>query len=415
MDFAIPSAVKVSWPNIGIWLVLSAFCALGGCRERSAEKAEALVLDEKALGVATRALTTYADIAFATYSDAAQGANGLLTAVDAFTASPSAQSLNAARQAWIASRKPYLQSETFRFYDGPIDRVETLVNTWPIDESYVEAGVAGKAPGILENAAKYPTLTPDLLASLNAKEGETSISTGYHVIEFLLWGKDTRVDGPGDRPFSDFVASGEGAELAQRRALYLHVASELLLRQLEEVRDAWDPSRPDSYRKKFLALPPKEALGLVVKGMGSLSGPELSGERLTVPYETKDQENEHSCFSDTTSSDVAHDALGIENVGLGRYQRVNGEVVKGTSLVDLIATRDRALSERLKADLARSVAAARAIPSPFDQAILGTDDSAGRAKIWATIQALQRQTETLADVASSFDLRVTLAAPRARQ
>ena len=149
--------------------------------------------------------------------------------------------------------------------------------------------------------------------------------------------------------------------------------------------------------------------------MGSLSGPELSGERLTVPYETKDQENEHSCFSDTTSSDIAHDALGIENVGLGRYQRVNGEVVKGTSLVDLIATRDRALSERLKADLARSVAAARAIPSPFDQAILGTDDSAGRAKIWATIQALQRQTETLADVASSFDLRVTLVAPRARQ
>lgn len=389
--------------------------ALAGCRERSAEKAEVLVLDEKALGVAKRALTTYADIAFASYSDAARGAKALLDAVDAFTAAPSASGLATAREAWVAARKPYLQTETFRFYDGPIDRVETLVNTWPIDESYVEAGVAGKAPGILENTAKFPTLTADLLASLNAKEGETSISTGYHVIEFLLWGKDTRADGPGERPYTDFVASGQNAELARRRALYLHVASGLLLRQLEEVRDAWDPSRSDSYRAKFLGLPAKEALALVVKGMGALSGPELSGERLTVPYETKDQENEHSCFSDTTSSDVAYDALGIENVALGRYVRASGEVVKGTSLVELIATHDRALSERLKADLGRSVAAARAIPSPFDQAILGTDDSPGRAKIWATIQALQRQTETLADVASTFDLRVTLAAPRARQ
>jgi putative iron-regulated protein len=153
---------------------------------------------------------------------------------------------------------------------------------------------------------------------------------------------------------------------------------------------------------------------LVVKGMGSLSGPELSGERLTVAYETKDQENEHSCFSDTTSSDIGFDALGIENVGLGRYARVNGELVKGTSFIELVQSRDRALAERLKAALSSSVVAARRIPTPFDQAILGADDAPGRVRIWATIQALQRQTETLAEVASTFDLRVTLVAPRGR-
>ncbi|HET9934460.1 MAG TPA: imelysin family protein [Polyangiaceae bacterium] len=399
----------------GTWVLLSAALALLGCRERSAEKTEPLAFDEKALALGKQALTTYADIAFAAYSDAANGAKELLVAVDAFTGAPSSETLQAARQAWIAARKPYLQTEVFRFYDGPIDSVETLVNTWPIDESYVEAGVAGKAPGILENIDKYPTLTPELLASLNAKEGETSISTGYHVIEFLLWGRDTRADGPGDRPYTDFVTSGTNGELARRRAVYLHIASELLLRQLEEVRDAWDPARADRYRTKFLSLSAKEGLGLVVKGMGSLSGPELSGERLTVPYETKDQENEHSCFSDTTSSDVAFDALGIENVGLGRYVRVNGDVVKGTSLIEFIAAHDRNLSERLRAELGSSVAAARAIPSPFDQAIVGTDDAPGRTKIWATIQALQRQTDTLAQVASAFDLRLSLAAPRTRQ
>lgn len=396
--------------SVALLLVL----ALAGCRDRVREKPAARGLDQQLQGVAARALTTYADIAFAAYSDAAEEAKRLLTAVDAFAAAPSDASLQAARAAWIRAREPYLQTEVFRFYDGPIDRVETLVNTWPIDESYVEAGVAGAIPGILEDTKKYPALTPELLASLNAKQGETSISTGYHVIEFLLWGRDTHADGPGARPASDFVVSGEGAELARRRATYLHGASDLLVRHLQEVRDAWEPSRTDSYRAKFLRLPAHEALGLVVKGMGSLSGPELSGERLTVPYETKDQENEHSCFSDTTSSDIVFDALGIENVGLGRYERVNGERVMGTSLLELIAARDPSLAARLKRELALSVAAARSIPTPFDQAILGGDDAPGRTKIWATIQALQRQTETLAEVASVFDLRVSLGTPRAR-
>lgn len=389
-------------------------CAAGGCRERAAEKAVSAPLDAKLSDLARQAMRSYADIALAAYTDSASEAKKLLATVDDFSSAPSAERLAAAKAAWSAARKPYLQTEVFRFYDGPIDRVETLINTWPIDESYVEAGIAGKSPGILENAEKYPTLTPDLLASLNAKEGETSISTGYHVIEFLLWGRDTRADGPGDRPYTDYVAGNAGVALAQRRALYLHIACELLLRELEEVRAAWDPETPGNYREHFLKLPPKEALALIVKGMGSLSGPELSGERLTVPYETKDQENEHSCFSDTTSSDIAFDALGIENVGLGRYTRVAGQTLTGVGLVELIRARDEALGQRLKKELGESVAAARSIPTPFDQAILGADGTPGRRAIWATIQALQHQTETLAEVAASFDLRVTLAAARAR-
>jgi putative iron-regulated protein len=358
---------------------------------------------------------TYADIAFAAYGDAVSEAKKLLAAADDFTAAPSAERLAFAKAAWIAARKPYLQTEAFRFYDGPIDKVETRINTWPIDEAYVEAGIAGKTPGIIEDTTKYPALTAKLLAALNAKEGETSISTGYHVIEYLLWGRDTRADGPGDRPYTDYVAEKGEPALAQRRAMYLHVACELLLRDLEEVEDEWDPAKAGNYRERFLRLAPKEALALILKGMGSLSGPELSGERLTVPYETKDQENEHSCFSDTTSSDIAFDALGIENVGMGRYTRLDGRSVSGAGLVSLVSERDAALGQRLKAELARSLASARSIPTPFDQAIVGADGTAGRTAIWSTIQALQRQTETLAEVAAAFDLRVTLAAPRANR
>jgi len=391
-----------------------AACALAGCRERAAEKARPAAFTPELAALASKALTTYADLAFAGYADSAEQAKKLLSAVDALSEAPSQVSLAAARRAWIAARKPYPQTEVFRFYDGPIDRVETLVNTWPIDESYVEASLEGQQPGILENTKDYPALTADLLASLNLKQGETSISTGYHVIEFLLWGRDTRADGPGDRPYTDFSPKQAGNALAQRRGVYLHLACELLLRELEEVRDDWDPRRTGNYRERFLRLPVRDALALVVKGMGSLSGPELSGERLSVPYETKDQENEHSCFSDTTHSDVALDALGVENVCLGRYTRVDGSVVSGPSLCEVIGARDRALGERLKAELSRSVAAAGSIPAPFDQAILGTDEAPGRRAIWATIQALQRQTDTLSDVAALFDLRVSLASLRKR-
>jgi putative iron-regulated protein len=385
------------------------------CRERGREKAVSAAFDAKLSSLSREVSKSYADIAFAAYADAANEAKKLLAAADDFTAAPSAERLAVAKAAWIAARKPYLQTEVFRFYDGPIDKVETRINTWPIDEGYVEAGIAGKTPGIIEDTTKYPALTAELLAALNAKDGETSISTGYHVIEYLLWGRDSRADGPGDRPYTDYVAEKGDSTLAQRRGTYLHVACELLLRDLEQVVDEWDPARAGNYRERFLRLAPKEALAVIVKGMGSLSGPELSGERLTVPYETKDQENEHSCFSDTTSSDIAFDALGIENVGMGRYTRVDGRTVNGIGLVSLVSERDATLGQRLKAELARSVASARSIPTPFDRAIVGADGTPGRTAIWSTIQALQHQTETLAEVAAAFDLRVTLAAPRVKR
>lgn len=407
---------------LALWL--SALLAFSCQRDRSEQKAASAPLsaDERALGA--RALSNYADVAFQTYGDAAETARLLLSQVDRFLAAPSAQSLAETRAAWSTARRPYQQSEAFRFYDGPIDRVETQINTWPIDESYVEAGNPAAKPGIIEDVAAYPLISPALIGKLNASEGETSISTGYHVIEFLLWGRDTRADGPGDRPFTDYVTARSNAatpdeasqapkSVAARRGRYLRAAAELLLGQLVEVRDAWAPGVADNYRSKFLRLPPSEALGLAIKGMGSLSGPELSGERLTVPYETKDQENEHSCFSDTTQLDLAHDALGIENVCLGRYRREGAAPLSGPGLCDLIALRDPALAQRLKQELSASVQATQRIPAPFDQAILGPDSAPGRQAIHSAIEALQRQTETLAKVAAIFDIRLSLADPRA--
>lgn len=408
--------------RLSAFLLLGASLAVGCQREPKPEEPAANAISAAEQALAVRAQQSYADLAHAIYGDATESASSLLAELDRFLAAPSAEGLERARVAWIAARPSYQQSEVFRFCDGPIDRFETRINTWPIDESFVELGSAAGKPGIVEDFRTYPEISAALLGQLNLGEGETSVTTGYHVVEYLLWGRDTHADGPGDRSFEDYVRidgkekrGAPAVSLAARRASYLRAATELLRQELGEVRDAWAPGIAGNYRAKFLDLPSTTALGLMIKGMGSLSGPELSGERLTVPYETKDQENEHSCFSDTTELDISNDALGVENVCLGRYRRRSGELFRGTGVCDVIALRDPTLASRLKRELAASVEAARHIPAPFDQAILGDDAAPGRQAIRATISALQRQTESLAQVAALFDLRVSLAQPRARQ
>jgi putative iron-regulated protein len=361
-----------------------------------------------------RALKTYADIAQAGYDDATLGAHKLVRAIDGLLAEPSAATLNAAREAWLSARTSYVQTEVYRFYDGPIDAVELLVNTWPIDEAYVEAQAEGSPPGIIEDLTRYPELTRELIVSLNAKEGETSIATGYHVIEFLLWGRDLRRDGPGARPYTDYVSAPtdpHAAALAERRGRYLKLAAELLADELGNVANAWR-NQPGTYRSAFLSKPPLEALALVLKGMGSLSGAELAGERLTVAYETKNQENEHSCFSDSTHLDLAGDVLGIQNVCAGRYRGTNGTELVGFGTCELIGRYDAALGKTLTSQIATSLAAVRAIPPPFDTAILGTDDAPGRRAIARSIAALQAQTRTLGQAAAAMQLMTPAREPR---
>ncbi|MFP3570538.1 imelysin family protein, partial [Paraburkholderia sp. SIMBA_030] len=62
----------------------------------------------------------------------------LQTAVDAFLAQPNDETLKAAKEAWFASRVPYLQSEAFRFGNTIIDDWEGQVNAWPLDEGLID-------------------------------------------------------------------------------------------------------------------------------------------------------------------------------------------------------------------------------------------------------------------------------------
>jgi putative iron-regulated protein len=358
----------------------------------------------------TAVVAHYAALVEAGYQDALAGALDLQQAVAAFAARPSAAGLEAARKSWLAAREWYGQTEAFRFYGGPIDDdhgPEGRMNSWPIDEAYVD-GVEGR-PGVgLVNDRKLP-ITKTNLARYNERGGEENICAGWHAIEFLLWGQDLSESGPGQRAFEDFV-DGK-APNADRRRQFLAVAGELLVDDLRSLVGAWAPGARN-YRERF-ERGELESLRKIIVGLGSLSRGELAGERMEVALNTQDQEDEHSCFSDNTHRDIVSNALGIENVWLGRFVRRDGGTLQGPSLRDLVATADAALATRVTQQIAASVAAARAIRPPFDREIVGGRDAPGRLRVQATIDSLVAQSKGLVEAASALGItRLTLVQPQ---
>ena len=99
----------------------------------------------------------------------------------------------------------------------------------------------------------------------------------------------------------------------------------------------------------------------MLTGMGSLSYGELAGQRIRLGLMLNDPEEEHDCFSDNTHNSDYYDALGIQNVYLGSYTRVDGSTVSGPSLSELVATADPAVDGQLRAELAATMVAMSAI------------------------------------------------------
>lgn len=352
----------------------------------------------------------YAVLVHANYEDSLLGARAMQQAIAAFVAAPSAETLAEARKRWLAAREFYGQTEAFRFYGGPIDNdkgPEGRINAWPMDESFVD-GVQGKPGSGLIGNRKF-VISKKNLAAQNERGGEENIATGWHAIEFLLWGQDLSETGPGDRSFEDFV-DGK-APNADRRRQYLTVVTELLVDDLAGLVKAWAPATPGNYRARF-EQGGKESVRKILVGLGSLSRGELAGERLEVALNSQDQEDEHSCFSDNTHRDAVNNAKGIENVWLGRYVRADGSTLQGASLRELVAAKDAALAERSTRQIAASVAAAEGIQAPFDREIVGGKDAPGRQRIQKTIASLTQQSKDFVAAANAVGItKLTLVQP----
>lgn len=343
----------------------------------------------------------HARLVHATYADSVAGAQLVAQAIAALVAAPSASTLQAARAAWTQARQTYGQSEAFRFYGGPIDAEdgpEARINAWPLDEAYIDSVAERPGSGFINN----PTIRLDKasLAAMNERHGEENIATGWHAIEFLLWGQDERDDGPGQRPPEDFI-DGKAPNAARRRQA-LTVMMALLLDDLNSVLAAWAPGAKN-YRADF-ERGGLESVRKIIVGLGTLSRGELAGERIEVALASRQQEDEHSCFSDTTHHDIVANALGLLNVWQGRYQRVDGSRLQGPGLLHLVERVDAKLAQRIDRQMQQSLRLAQAIPAPFDQQIRASN-KAGRARLKALADSLSAQARDLARAAQGLGLQ----------
>ncbi len=370
----------------------------------------------------------YAEIAHANYEDALITAKALDKSINDFLAAPSEEGLKAARKAWIDARPFYQQTEHYRFGNPVVDDWEGKVNAWPLDEGlidYVDASygvesdenpayvanvIANKTIEINGETIDASAITPDFLENKLQEAGgiEANVATGYHAIEFMLWGQDLNGTGAGagNRPYTDYDTENCTNGNCDRRAEYLKAASALMVSDLEYIVKAFEP---DGEAAKVLTEDPQQGLTAILTGMGSLSYGELGGERTKLGLLLHDPEEEHDCFSDNTHNSHYYDIVGIVTGFNGTYTRADGTVMTGPSIKALLEEKAPDVAAELEGKLAATMQAAEVMKTrgdtveAYDQMIAEGNEE-GSAVIQAVVDGLVGQTRSIERAVLALDL-----------
>jgi putative iron-regulated protein len=343
-----------------------------------------------------KVVDTYANIAHAMYEDSLIAAETLKAAVDNLVANPSRASLLRARAAWVAARQPYQQTEGFRFGNAAVDDWEGKVNAWPLDEGlidYVDASYGKESQdnplytaNVIANTklrlggktVDATKITPELISGKLHEAGgvEANVASGYHAIEFLLWGQDLNGTGPGagNRPHTDFDPKNCTHGNCDRRAQYLTAATDLLISDLKEIVAQWAPGGD---ARKAVTADPAKGVGAIVTGLGSLSYGELAGERIKLGLMLHDPEEEHDCFADNTHNSHYYDQVGMMSIYAGRYARIDGSVVQGESLADLIKAKDAKVAAKIDTAMGATLASMQVMKDTADRRVMAYDQMIG--------------------------------------
>jgi putative iron-regulated protein len=450
----------------------------GGSGGSSSSSATAINIEKAQL-----VLNTNADIALATYTDSVETAKTLRAALITFKNDSTEENLTAAKTAWLVAREPYGQTEVYRFRNSPVDSldVEGDLNAWPLGEAlidYVNTGNDGDdfdndQIGVTEhgfgdditavidvtNASSQAgntntiigntdiVIDDTLLAKGLAAEDEHDVISGYHAIEFLLWGQDLNNDAGttakndreeavkteavktaadpintfaagGQRPLTDFTTDTH----ADRRHAYLEVVVNKLIADLELVQAEWAKGSTTNYRAEFTTITneadAKQKLTEILTGMGTLSEGELAGERMQIAFSSNSQEDEHSCFSDNTHRDIWLNAEGVSNSFYGSYagydSTLDGTDNETTNAIDGYGI-DEYLTEVGLTGIAVETKAALVLTeinynlidasarngAPFDVLIMSATEENPVAK---TIKSLNAQSRLIQDTANQLGL-----------
>jgi len=354
-------------------------------------------------------IMSYTDLIHRSYDASYKKAVVMQKAIDALLAKPDAKTLAAARNAWLDAHITYSLTEAYRFYEGPIDFAknaegdegpEGRLNAWPLNEAFIDYVEGNPKAGIINDPSIK--ITEKSIRERDQAADEKDVATGFHAVEFLLWGQDLSETGPGNRPATDYIA---GKDNDDRRRLYLTTITSGIVDDLLWLTAQWDITLGNTYIHKFVALDQREALGRILTGMANLAGSELAIERMSVALESGDQEDETSCFSDNSHKVFIADHDSVKNIWFGTY----GDW-KGAGIVGLVTRVNPDLAKRVTAQMTKTTAALAAIPHPIDHNVLGTPKgSEGRKKMEAAVEDLIAEGKLIVEVGQALGITITVA------
>ena len=306
------------------------------------------------------------DVIISTYADLDTKAGLLFNTLNNLEANPTAQNLEAARQAWRDARRPWELSEGFLY--GPVDTkgLDPALDSWPVNQTDLD----------------------NVLASSNALtvayvDGLDGTLRGFHTIEYLLFGLN------GDKLVADFTA---------RQFEYLSACGESLKNTTALLLGGWQPN-DGNFVKNFkqagttASIYPsqKAVLEEIVNGLVAIAD-EVANGKINEPFAQQNVTLEESRFSANSKADFADNIRSIQNVWLGTHLNVNG-----SGISKLVSSKNAALDAKVKQQVSETIAAIEGIEGTFTSAIFNSP---------ATVQTAQQAVRELLDTLQSEVLPV---------
>ena len=372
-------------------------------------------------------LVNYSNIAEAKYKDALILAKEMHSSIEKFMNNTNESNFIDVKDSWLKARTIYQQTEVFRFGNPLVDDWEGKVNAWPLDEGLIDyvdntnyypsendfsnfnviANKKLKVEGELIDAS---VINPKLLSNKLHEIGgnEANVATGYHAIEFLLWGQDLNGNesGSGNRPYTDFDLEACTNDNCDRRREYLVAASQLLIEDLQYIQSVWSP---EGQARLDLLNDQKNGLKRILIGMGSLSYGELAGERMKLGLMLHDPEEEHDCFSDNTHNSHYYNVVGINNVFLGKYKSLDGKVVSGPSISSLLSEVDNGLNKKTKKSIKNTLKSMKKIVKSANKGVtydmlIAEGNEKGNQLIQNAVDSLIKQSKNIELAAAALNI-----------
>ena len=372
-------------------------------------------------------LVNYSNIAEAKYKDALALAKKMHNSIEKFMNDTNESNFIDVKDSWLKARTIYQQTEVFRFGNPLVDDWEGKVNAWPLDEGLIDyvdntnyypsendfsnfnviANKKLKVEGELIDAS---VINPKLLSNKLHEIGgnEANVATGYHAIEFLLWGQDLNGNesGSGNRPYTDFDLEACTNDNCDRRREYLLATSQLLIQDLQYIQSVWSL---EGQARLDLLNDQKNGLKRILIGMGSLSYGELAGERMKLGLMLHDPEEEHDCFSDNTHNSHYYNVVGINNVFLGKYKSIDGKVVTGPSISSLLSEVDNGLNKKTKKSIKNTLKSMKKIVKSANKGVtydmlIAEGNEKGNQLIQNAVDSLIKQSKNIELAAAALNI-----------